>query len=275
VTTSAPDEEVTMSDNAWPEFRWLERGEGEPVLFLHGLMGQMDHWELTLEALADICRPMALALPILDPGLRETSIEALGRHVGRFLAAIDMPRVVIGGNSLGGHVALELALSYPERVSGLILTGSSGLFERSFTRGVPHRPTAEYVRAKMEEVFYRPDLVTPEWVESVRRTVTAPASALRVLRFARAAKRHSVEGRLEAIRVPTLLVWGRNDRITPPPVAERFRSLIADSELALLSACGHAPMLERPEVFAAVVAEWLSATRPRREARPALAGGLR
>ena len=140
---------------------------------------------------------------------------------------------------------------------------------------MPHRPTAEYVRAKMEEVFYRPDLVTPEWVESVRRTVTAPASALRVLRFARAAKRHSVEGRLEAIRVPTLLVWGRNDRSTPPPVAERFRSLIADSELALLSACGHAPMLERPEVFAAVVAEWLSATRPRREARPALAGGLR
>src|SRR5262249_40012615 len=155
---------------------------------LHGLMGQMHHWEPVLELMADSCRPIALSLPIFDEKLPEASISALALHVVRFLSALELTRVVIGGNSLGGHVALEVALSYPELVSGLILTGSSGLFERSFTRGVPHRPTVEYVRAKMEEVFYRRDLVTPEWVDSVRELVTEPPSALRVLRFARAAK---------------------------------------------------------------------------------------
>jgi pimeloyl-ACP methyl ester carboxylesterase len=134
-------------------------------------MGQMQHWEPVLELMADSCRPIAPALPIFDPRLPEASIPALARHVVRFLAALDLSRVVIGGNSLGGHVALEVALSYLERVSGLILTGSSGLFERSFTRRVPHQPTVQYVRSKMEEVFYRRELVTPEWVDSVREII--------------------------------------------------------------------------------------------------------
>src|SRR5215467_3975764 len=190
------DAGASYSESGWPEFRWLERGEGDPVVFLHGLMGRMDHWEETLEILGDDCRAIALCLPILEVDLPESSIEEIGRHVVRFLDAVDIPRAVIGGNSLGGHVALRVALAAPERVSGLVLTGSSGLFERSFTRGVPHRPSEAFVREKMEEVFYDPELVTAEWVESVRRLVTAPPSAMRILRLARAARRDNVEARL-------------------------------------------------------------------------------
>jgi 2-hydroxy-6-oxonona-2,4-dienedioate hydrolase len=255
------------------EFRWLERGEGEPVLFLHGLMGRMDHWEGVLDRLGGrTCRPMALSLPIFEPWLSEPSLEALVGHVRAFLDALEIPRVILGGNSLGGHVALRVALAAPERLSGLILTGSSGLFERGFARGVPHRPTAAFVREKMEEVFHDPALVTDEWVESVRRLVTAPRSAMRVLRFARAARRDNVEARLAEVRPPTLLVWGREDRITPPDVAERFRRLIPDAVLLYLSACGHAPMLEWPDRFAAAVAWWLGSSRERR-ATPALVAG--
>lgn len=248
----------------YPAFRWLERGEGEPVVLLHGLMGRMDHWEQTLEALGGVCRPIALSLPILEEDMPEASIEEVGRYVVRFLDVLDIPRAVVGGNSLGGHVALEVALSHRERVSGLVLTGSSGLFERTFTRGVPHRPSEAYVRQKMEEIFFDPRLVTPEWVESVRRTVTTPASALRVLRFARAAKRHNIESRLPGIDAPALLVWGRDDRITPPEVAERFQALLPHSRLTFLSRCGHAPMLERPDAFNEAVAGWLLETRGRR-----------
>jgi pimeloyl-ACP methyl ester carboxylesterase len=255
------------------EFRWLERGDGEPVVFLHGLMGRMDHWEETLDALESVCRPIALSLPILEVDLPEASIEEVGRYVVRFLDALDLPRAVIGGNSLGGHVALEMALSHGDRVSGLILTGSSGLFERSFTRGVPHRPSGTYVREKMEEIFFDPCLVTAEWVESVRQVVTTPASALRVIRFARAAKRHNLEDRLASIETPALLVWGRNDRITVPDVAERFHALLPDSRLVFLSSCGHAPMLERPAAFNDAVTEWLVDTRDRRGA--VLVGGVR
>jgi len=264
---------MSDADGMLPEFRWLERGEGEPIVLLHGLMGTMRHWEDTLESLAPVGRALSLALPIVERDMPEISIEGVARYVARFLDAVEIPRAVIGGNSLGGHVALALALDHPERVSGLILTGSSGLFERSFTRGVPHRPTAEYVREKMEEVFFDGRFVTPEWVESVRRTVTTPASALRVLRFARAAKRHNIEARLREVAVPALLVWGRDDRITPPDVAERFHRLLPDSSLRFLPRCGHAPMLEQPDAFNEVVAEWLVETRTRR--LPALVGGLR
>lgn len=247
-----------------PRFRWLERGEGEPVVLLHGLMGEMDHWERTLEALAGTCRAIALELPIFEPAHADVSVEALAEYVRGFMDALEISRAVVGGNSLGGHLALTLALTHSERVSGLILTGSSGLFERSFTRGVPHAPTTEYVRAKMEEIFYDPGLVTPEWVESVRRIVTTRRLALRVLHVARSAKRHNVEDRLGEIRVPTLAVWGKDDRITPLEVAERFRASIPDTELAVIANCGHAPMLEQPDIFNALVGDWLRETRPRR-----------
>jgi pimeloyl-ACP methyl ester carboxylesterase len=249
--------EVDMIEAAVARFRWLERGDGESVVLLHGLMGEMDHWDSTLEALGDFCRPIALELPIFDPGQADVSVPGLADHVRHFMERLELSPSVVVGNSLGGHVAIELALAQPGWVAGLILTGSSGLFERTFTRKVPHRPTAGYVRARMEEIFYDPTLVTPEWVESIQRMVTTPRLALRVLRAARAAKRHNVEERLGDIRVPTLIVWGKDDRITPPEVAERFHTRIPDAQLVYLPNCGHAPMLERPESFNAVVREWL------------------
>ena len=253
-----------MSDDTHPQFRWLERGDGEPVVLLHGLMGHMDHWEATLEALGPTARLLAPELPLFDPR-STTSLAALARYVRDFLDALDIGRAVLGGNSLGGHIALELALAYPERVNGLVLTGSSGLFERTFTRGVPHRPTTEYVREKMEEVFYDPALVTDAWVESVRRTVTTRVTALRVLKVARAARSRNIEPLLGAIRAPTLLVWGKDDRVTPPEVAERFHRLIPGSTLVFLPSCGHAAMLEQPSRFNAIVEAWLRDTRTRRD----------
>jgi pimeloyl-ACP methyl ester carboxylesterase len=259
---------------SYPTFRWLERGEGEPALWLHGLMGEMDYWEATLEALQGVCRPLALTLPLLDPRLGGVSVPELAAYVRRFMDAIELPAAVVGGNSLGGHLALALALAHPERVTGLVLTGSSGLLERGFARGVPHRPTSAYVRERMEEVFHDPALVTPEWVERVRGIVTTRDLARRLVQVAGAARRDNLEARLAEIRVPVLLVWGRDDRITPPEVGSRFHALLPDSELVVLPRCGHAPMLEQPERFADVVWAWLTRTRPRRE-RLVAAGGSR
>ncbi len=258
-----------------PKFRWLERGEGEPLLLLHGLIGQMHHWDGVLDGLMDLCRPMALSLPIFEPALCEPSIEGLCDYARQFLDALEIPRVAVGGNSLGGHVALELALQHPERVSKLILSGSSGLFERGFRQRVPRRPSREYIRRNMEEVFYDPGLVTDAWVEEMRGVLTTRASAVRVLRFARDAKHRNVGHRLRGIQAPTLLVWGREDRITPPDVGERFRELIPDAQLYYLSRCGHSPMLERPEGFTEVVAKWLQASQARSAREPWPVGGVR
>jgi pimeloyl-ACP methyl ester carboxylesterase len=124
-------------------------------------------------------------------------------------------------------------------------------------------------------VFFDPALVTDGWVEDVHRMVTTPASALRILRLARDARRDNLETRLGEILVPTLLIWGLEDRITPPEVGERFRALIPDAHLWHLSQCGHAPMLERPEPFAEVLGDWLDGTKTRREAAVPQLGGVR
>ena len=96
-----------------------------------------------------------------------------------------------------------------------------------------------------------------------------------MLRFARDARRDNLEARLGRIRVPALLVWGLNDRITPPRVGERFHALIQTAQLCGLAHCGHAPMLERPGPFAAAVTAWLDATRMRRTTWAPSVGGIR
>jgi 2-hydroxy-6-oxonona-2,4-dienedioate hydrolase len=182
--------------------------------------------------------------------------------VRRFLEALELPPAVVGGNSLGGHVALELALTHPGWVDGLILTGSSGLFERVFSpHHVPHAPTRAYVRERMEEIFYDPALVTPEWVEAIRRVVTTRRTALRVLQVARAAKRHNVEERLSQINVPTLLVWGKDDRLVPPVYADEFARRIPGARLQSVDHAGHAPHLEQPETVARMVRDFLRPPR--------------
>jgi pimeloyl-ACP methyl ester carboxylesterase len=239
------------------EFRWSEVGTGEPVLFLHGLFGSVEHWEATLEALGAGRRGMALALPIFEMPPDDLSVTSLRRYVEDFLDAERIPEAVVVGNSLGGQIALDLALHAPRRVRALVLAGSAGLLERRFTRKVPHRPSATFVRERMTEVFHDPALVTPAWVEAIRELVQQRSYALRVLQITRSARNVSLEARLGEVRCPTRLVWGTDDRITPLSAAFRFLHGIPGADLRLIPRCGHAPMLERPEAFGHALIEFL------------------
>jgi pimeloyl-ACP methyl ester carboxylesterase len=258
------EEDGVSQESIVAEFRWIETGTGLPVLCLHGLFGTSEHWEPTLEALAPGCRAMALTLPIFETPPDDLSVTSLRAHVEAFLDAERVPPAVVVGNSLGGQVALDLALHAPERVRALILTGSSGLFERSFTRGVPHPPSTEFVREKMTEVFHDPAMVTPEWVEAIGSSVSRRSYALRVLQVSRSARRYNLENRLHEIRCPTLLVWGIEDRVTPRDVAIRFLERIPSARVRLVPECGHAPMLECPDAFVRAVVEFIDslATEP-------------
>jgi 2-hydroxy-6-oxonona-2,4-dienedioate hydrolase len=250
-----------VSTQTSPAFRWLERGRGAPVVLLHGLMGHMHDWEPVLDALGEASCAIAPELPIVDPALVDVSVAGLARWVLGGLDALGLERVTLGGNSLGGHVAATVALMAPHRVSALILAGSSGLLERGFRRRVPHRPGEAFIRARMEEIFFDPALVTPEAVAAVARSLREPSTARRLVRIARSARRDGLEPRLGAIAAPTLLLWGREDRITPLAMAHRFRVSIPGSTLVVLRRCGHAPMIERPGAFAAVTLAWLDALR--------------
>ena len=253
-----------MDDRRRPEVRWLERGDGAPVVLLHGLMGGMHDWDLVLDVLGEGTRALAPGLPMFDPALADVSIAGLARWTLGFLDALGLERVVLGGHALGGQVAVTAASIAPARVSALILSGAWGLGERSFVRRPFPRLGRARLRERMEEVFFDRGLVTAAGVEAVHRSVREPAVARRLVRIAGAGRRDRLDGRLGTLRVPTLLLWGREDRVTPLDVALRFKAAIHGATLIVLRDCGHATMIERPEPFGLIASAWLEATQAAR-----------
>lgn len=206
-------------------------------------------------------------------------MDQLAVRMVRLMDEEGIGRAVVGGNSLGGHVAARMALAFPDRVEGMVLTGSSGLFERGFERSVPRRPTEEYIRTRMGEVFHDPVHCTPELVADVRGVLGDLRRVMKMVRLASCARRDNLREFLPRLTCPALLVWGREDRVTPLATAEEFASLMPNARLHLLEECGHVPMVEQPAAFKSLLAEFLegleakttaAGVAPRAAARPQL-----
>jgi pimeloyl-ACP methyl ester carboxylesterase len=257
-----------------------EAGHGLPLVVMHGLMGKCENWEGVLKYVPEGCRGIALHLPLFQEGGHQLdSIETIRDFARSYLDSEGFDRVVLGGNSLGGHIALHLALEMPHRVEGLVLTGSSGLFEREVTGSRGANPPRTWVREKMCEIFYEEEMVTDELVDDVCGVIAHRRSTRDLVRIAKSAKRDNLAQRLGEIRCPTLLVWGRQDEVTPPSVAREFHELLHQSQLEWIDRCGHAPMMERPYEFAEILNRWwkqvLPASRRRKTATgPAMGRGV-
>jgi pimeloyl-ACP methyl ester carboxylesterase len=139
----------------------------------------------------------------------------------------------------------------------MILTGSSGLFESGMGSGFPKRGSYEYIRERVGYTFYSPETATKELVDEVFEIVSDNFKTLRILRIAKSAQRHNMRKDIVNIQVPTLLVWGLNDNITPPRVAHEFDRLIPNTELHFIDQCGHAAMMEQPGAFNRITARFL------------------
>ena len=163
------------------------------------------------------------------------------------------------GNSLGGHVGLVYVLSHPEKIKTLTLTGSSGLFENAMGDSYPKRGDYEYIKAKTAATFYDPAVATKELVDEVFEITNSRIKVIKIIALAKSAIRNNLGEELGQIKVPTLLIWGKNDTVTPPFVGEEFHKLIPNSELAFIDKCGHAPMMEVPDAFNTILERFLKA----------------
>ncbi|MCX8020448.1 MAG: alpha/beta fold hydrolase [Chitinophagaceae bacterium] len=239
------------------KFRYVEEGEGEPLVLLHGLFGALSNFKGIIDYFRHHNKVVVPILPLLDMDILHTSVNGVARFVHQFLEAMDYRNVHLLGNSLGGHVALVVALKHPERIKSLILTGSSGLFENGMGDSYPKRRDYEYVRKKTELTFYDPKLATKELVDEVYSITNNRMKAIKIVALAKSAIRNNLSEELHKIKHPTLLVWGKNDIITPPFVAREFNRLIPNSELHFVDKCGHAPMMEVPDEFNAILHKFL------------------
>ena len=239
------------------KFKFIEEGEGEPLVLLHGLFGALSNFRDLIEFFKQHYKVVVPMLPLFELDILHTTVGGLAKFVHRFLENRNYKNVHLLGNSLGGHVALVYLLKHSDRVKSLTLTGSSGLFENGMGDSYPKRGDYEYIKKKTEVTFYDPATATKELVDEVFEITRNRLKVIKIIALAKSAIRSNLGEELNAIRQPTLLIWGANDAITPPFVAQEFNKLIPNSELYFIDKCGHAPMMEQPEEFNAILHKFL------------------
>jgi len=255
--------------------RWRSReveGEGEPLVFLHGLLASSASWQHVLAGASRGRPAIAVDLPGFGcsdrPWPHDYTVAGQARSLLRFLDVRGIRRAVLIGNSLGGAVALFLAAEHPERVSALVLVDPATPQARiPWTARALRAPLAgeaalalalrPFVAVWLKRGLYaRASRVTDREIDDAWR----PLKVRGTRRAALAAIRTDptpYRGLEARVRVPTLVIWGERDRLLTAREAESVRSRIPGARLVLIPDAGHLPQRERPEAFAAAVSDFL------------------
>jgi len=240
-------------------FDYLKISEDEKniydLVFLHGMFGGLSNYDELIQHI-DGYNIYVPSIPIYDFDHSNLSIRNLTQWTHEFCEALNISQPVLLGNSMGGHMALEYALQYPDDVKALVLTGSSGLQEKDFGSSCPRRNDRKYIRKQAEQIFYQ-DLVNDIILDEIMEVIGTPAKLSNMLAVARDTHEYNMEQYLSQITHDVLLIWGKNDRVTPPEVANTFYQKLPHAQLYWIDKCGHAPMMEHPQRFAFFLNEFL------------------
>jgi pimeloyl-ACP methyl ester carboxylesterase len=258
---------------------YAEMGDGPPLVFIHGLSGCWQNWLENIAHLARRHRVIAVDLPGFGESelpREETSIPGYGRFVDAFLGELGIERAALVGNSMGGFIAAETAISHPSRVDKLVLVSAAGLMRVGNRRLAAleraarlFHPATAAVLARREQLIKRPKLrrrilygivryperIEPELVYEVASGAGKPG----FMEALNAIWNYDFRDRLPGVSVPTLIVWGHDDRIVPVSGAYEYERLIPDARRVTFPNTGHLPMLERPARFNELVEEFLTA----------------
>lgn len=241
------------------KYRYIEVGEGTPMIILHGLMGGLSNFQGVSEYFPSKGYKVLIPeLPIYSMPMLKTTVKNFAKFLEEFIEFKGLKDVILLGNSLGGHIGLLHTKMFPKMVKALVITGSSGLYESAMGDGYPKRGDYEFIKKKAQDVFYDPEVATKEIVDEVFATVNDRMKLVKTLAIAKSAIRHNMSKDLPHMHTPTCIIWGENDMVTPPNVAKEFHELLPDSELFWIPKCGHAPMMEHPEEFNAILEAWLA-----------------
>lgn len=240
-------------------YSYMEVGEGQPIIVLHGLMGGLSNFDGVTTFFSEKGYKVIIPeLPVYTMSLLKTNVKSFAKYLRDFIEFKGLDNVILLGNSLGGHIGLYHTKMFPEKVKGLVITGSSGLYESAMGGGYTKRSDYEVIKKKAQDVFYDPAIATKEIVDEVYETVNDRNKLIKTLAIAKSAIRHNMGKDLPNMTVPTCIIWGKNDTVTPPEVAVEFNQLLPDSDLFWIDKCGHAAMMEHPDTFNEILYKWLT-----------------
>lgn len=231
-------------------------GKLPALVMLHGLFGSLSNFEPIIPLITREVDLWIPEIPLYESTNGENAIHDLTKWLEQWLEENQLQSVVLVGNSLGGHIALDYARQGKNKLKGLVLVGSSGLLPTEFGDTRPRRYDRDYIRSKTSEVFYTLP-VQETMVDDIHTILSNRTQLIQLVRLARASKYTLMDDFLPQIKIPSMIIWGDQDRITPPEVAFKFESLLPNSRLAWISDCGHVPMMEQPEAFARILNEFI------------------
>jgi pimeloyl-ACP methyl ester carboxylesterase len=241
----------------------MHAGEGPPFVYLHSTLGESFMWFPFYQAWAKQFRVLVPTHPGFGQsgGFDEIdTIEDMAFHYVEMFDALGLEQVILGGVSLGGWIAAEFAVRWPERVKRLWIADAPGLWVEE--QPLPDLFRIMQDRAKMRELlFYDPDSYMAKLViqddPDEEKMLTAYQSLTVLARLVwQRPYDPKLAARLRRIQCPTLLLWGENDRLVPPAYGEAYQKAIPHAELKRLAQCGHLPMFERENEFVETVARF-------------------
>lgn len=273
---TAPARESKFVEVFGARMHYVESGAGSgPVLVLvHGLADDTTVWEQNIDALAKHYRVIAVD----QIGFGKSAKPALAYRVAtfsdflaEFLTQLKLGKVTLVGNSLGGWVAAHTAISYPNLVGGVVLVNSAGYSDLEKHTKMPiewlELSSVEVNRKALPYIFHNKRLYEGEAGEQAARALVVQRitnqDGFTIMRFLQSLKRQEdvLDGRLSGLKVPTIVLWGENDRMIPLKIAERLQKEIPGAKLVPIPGCGHMPQLECPEAFNSALLRSLQAPK--------------
>jgi 2-hydroxy-6-oxonona-2,4-dienedioate hydrolase len=249
------------------KIHYKEAGSGPVVILLHGLGGDMSNWAMTVGALATKYRvivPDQVGFGQSDKPMIAYRVGTLVDFLGGLYKELKIERASLVGNSLGGWTAAAFALAYPEKVDRLVLVDAAGVslaagVDKNMLAGVLNGSTRESIRQLMSMVFYEKQYQSDMAIDVMFTRKMTRTDGYTIQQFIESIARGEdiLDNRLGSIKQPTLIVWGREDRLTPLAMGEQFKKGIPNSQLVILEKCGHVPQIEKAAEFNAALLKFL------------------
>lgn len=276
--TSATAQQSAPSSSAGKEaivygmkIHYVEAGSGPVVVLLHGLGGSSQNWAFNTDVLAQKFRvvvPDQLGFGRSDKPFTNYRVATYVDFLDEFLKELKIERAALVGNSMGGWIAAAYTLAHPEKVERLVLVDAAGFappanFDMSFLVAL-NPSTREGMRRLASLVFSNKQLFTSDAAIDLllkQRLTAGDGYTIQSLNESVARREDMLDDRLSGIKQPTLLIWGRDDGLTPlAEYGERFKKEIKGSELLVFDRCGHVPQIEKAAEFNAALLKFLAAT---------------
>jgi pimeloyl-ACP methyl ester carboxylesterase len=283
VRASIPNSDSShFADIDGVRIHYQEKGTGTPLILIHGYTSSTYSWKDVFEPLAKTFRVIAVDLkgfgfsgkPDGDYTRRAQAIL-----VSHLLEHLNIQKAWLCGNSMGGEVALNVALANPDRVAGLILIDSGGVQVKGSGSLAPRYllvpvvgrvlivlalRSDKLVREGLEKSFYDRTKITNERVANYYRPLQTRSGQLAALRARTQADQFPIEPELPRINVPTLILWGAQDALIPLEAGRKINSLIKGSRLVIFDSCGHLPQEEMPARTVDEIAKFIAGANPER-----------